>query len=119
MFRIFLLPFLLSFLLQPAFAIPGQIIRIELPGKGKILTLAEVEVFVDGTNVAPQGTTKQSSLASGGDPERAIDGNKDPGYSKNGQTHTSVENNPWWEIDLGKEVEIERIDIWNRGDRRT
>ena len=45
-------------------------------------------------------------LAAGGEPGRAIDGNTDPEYGKNGQTHTQegIEN-PWWEVDLGAMVQ--------------
>ena len=47
---------------------------------------------------------------------RAIDGNKDPEFGKNGQTHTnnSGEKNPWWELDLKEPRTIEKIQIWNR-----
>ncbi len=95
----------------------GRYVRIELPGKSRTLTLAEVEVFSDGKNVARQGKAKQSSTAFGGDASRAIDGNKSGSYSGGGQTHT-IENtpNPWWEVDLGKEFPIEAIAIYNRTD---
>tara|TARA_R110002096_G_scaffold16106_14_gene55045 strand:- start:3850 stop:7413 length:3564 start_codon:yes stop_codon:yes gene_type:complete len=92
---------------------PGQFVRIELPGKG-ILTLAEVEINVGGKNIANGGKTSQSSVGSGGLPERAIDGNKDGSYGKKGQTHTAEQDKPWWEIDLGAEHQIESIQIWNR-----
>ncbi len=95
---------------------PGQVVRIELP-KGGTLTLAEVEIISGGKNIATGKKVKQSSTASGGDAERAIDGNKDASYGKKGQTHTKQNaKNPWWEIDLGSEQKIEKIQIWNRGD---
>ncbi|MCA9086398.1 MAG: ThuA domain-containing protein, partial [Planctomycetaceae bacterium] len=95
---------------------PAQYVRIELPGDRRILTLAEVEVFSGGKNIAPQGKATQSSNNSGGVASRGIDGNKDPDWGKNGQTHTnnSGEKNPWWELDLGKPTDIEKIGIWNR-----
>ena len=31
-------------------------------------------------------------------------------------THTHMEDNPWWEVDLGSEVPVEQIVIWNRTD---
>ena len=93
----------------------GQFVRIEL--KTGTLTLAEVEIISGGKNIAKGGKATQSSIASGGKPERAIDGNKNPSWSKNGQTHTKEnDKNPWWEINLGKEHKIERIQIWNRAD---
>ena len=32
-------------------------------------------------------------------------------------SHTSREKNPWWEVDLGEEAELEQIVIWNRTDQ--
>ena len=95
---------------------PSQYVRIDLPGNKRILTLAEVEVIADGKNVAIGGKATQSSMASGGVPQRAIDGKKNSDYGKGGQTHTSEQNNPWWELNLGKEVKIDKIQIWNRAD---
>ena len=39
----------------------GRYVRIELPGKGRILSLAEVQVFRGGENVARTGAATQSS----------------------------------------------------------
>jgi putative heme-binding domain-containing protein len=95
----------------------GRYVRIELPGKKKILTLAEVEVYSDGRNVARQGKASQSSTAHGGDASRAIDGNKSGNFGSGGQTHTAeTSTNPWWEVDLGAEHPIESIVIYNRTD---
>ncbi len=95
---------------------PVRFLRIELPGKNRILTLAEVEVFSDGRNVAVGGKTTQSSTYGGGAASKAIDGNKNPDHSKDGQTHTSNagETNPWWELELVEPRSIETIRIWNR-----
>ncbi len=95
---------------------PARCVRIELPGDKRILTLAEVEVFSGGKNIATDGTATQSSTGTGGVAARAIDGNKDPDFRKQGQTHTSNagEKNPWWELDLGQATDIEKIGIWNR-----
>ena len=95
----------------------GRYVRIELPGKQRTLTLAEVEVYSDGKNVARKGKATQSSTAHGGDASRAIDGNKSGTYGDGGQTHTQEGNdNPWWEVDLGRECPIESIVIYNRTD---
>ncbi len=96
-------------------SVSGQYLRIELPGNLRMLTLAEVEVYSDGQNIAGSGRARQSSVMANGVPERAMDGNKDPIYAKGGQTHTSEERNPWWELDLGKETPIHAVSIWNRG----
>lgn len=95
---------------------PARFVRIELPGNKRILTLAEVEVFSDGRNIASRGKATQSSTGAGGVASRGIDGNKNPDYHKQGQTHTSNSGtrNPWWELDLGQAMDIEKIGVWNR-----
>ena len=95
---------------------PARFVRVELPGNKRILTLAEVEVFSGGKNVASKGKAKQSSTSSGGVASRGIDGNKHSDWGKSGQTHTSNsgEKNPWWELDLGEAVDVEKVGIWNR-----
>ncbi|MDA1164068.1 MAG: HEAT repeat domain-containing protein [Planctomycetota bacterium] len=95
----------------------GRYVRIEVPGRRRTLTLAEVEVFSGGRNIARAGKATQVNVSSGGDASRAIDGNKSGAYKDGGQTHTSDNtNNPWWEVDLGKEVPVESIVIWNRSE---
>jgi putative heme-binding domain-containing protein len=95
----------------------GRFVRIELPGRRKTLTLAEVEVFSDGVNVARKGKASQSSTAHGGDAGKAIDGNTSGNYGAGGQTHTRENtSNPWWEVDLGAEYPIEKVVVWNRTD---
>jgi hypothetical protein len=97
-------------------------VRIELPGEDKILSLAEVEVFGNENgapeNFARDGTATQSSLHPKGEAAKAIDGNTDGqwhrGYSV---THTKHgDQNPWWEVDLGEEKDIDKIVVWNRLD---
>jgi putative heme-binding domain-containing protein len=95
----------------------GRYVRVELPGKQRTLTLAEVEVFSDGRNVARLGKASQSSTSHGGDASRGIDGNTSGTYGDGGQTHTQEgQADPWWEVDLGTEHPIDRIVIWNRTD---
>lgn len=94
----------------------GRFVRITLPGDGRVLTLAEVEILSGKQNVARRGKARQSSTAHNGKAERAIDGNRDGAYASGGQTHTDAQKNPWWEIDLGSEVPIESIRIWNRSE---
>ncbi|MFP6907486.1 MAG: discoidin domain-containing protein, partial [Verrucomicrobiota bacterium] len=108
----------LSTLLVPVLlaAETGRYIRVELSGSRRVLTLAEVQVMSGGKNVAPSGKASQSSTAHGGDARRGVDGNTDPSYTGNGQTHTNEENKPWWELDLGKPVPIEQVAIYNRSD---
>jgi len=87
---------------------------VELPGRGT-LTLAEVEVLSGGVNVARKGRASQKNTSNGGDASRGIDGNKSGSFGDGGQTH-SEENTgrPYWEVDLGEEMPIDQIVIYNR-----
>ncbi len=94
----------------------GRFVRIELPQQGT-LSLAEVQVFAGGTNIALSGKATQASTAYDGAAGRAIDGNTDGNYSSNSVTHAQENSkNPWWEVDLGSEQPIESVTIWNRTD---
>ncbi len=102
---------------KPKKGTEGRFVRVELAGRRRTLTLAEVEVFSDGRNVAPLGKASQKNTAYGGEAKRAIDGNKSNTYGDGGQTHTEENTaNPWWEVDLGSEVPIESIAVYNRLD---
>ncbi|MFP6666446.1 MAG: DUF1553 domain-containing protein [Pirellulales bacterium] len=109
---------------QPAEKPPAAIgplntrfVRIELPGQKKFLSLAEVQVLVGQDNVARSGTATQINTAFEGPAKLAIDGNTDGDYhAAKSTTHTAEADNPWWEVDLGKSVVIDRIGIWNRTD---
>ena len=92
----------------------GRFVRIELRGR-RTLTLAEVEVYSDGRNIAPLGKATQKNTAYNGPAERAIDGNKNGSYGDGGQTHTQENTtNPWWEVDLGADYPIDSVAVWNR-----
>jgi len=94
----------------------GRHVRIDLPGT-EPLTLAEVEVFSDGRNIALQAKATQSSEAWSGVPERAIDGDASPSFASGSQSHTAEgRRDPWWEIDLGSMQSIDEIVVHNRQD---
>jgi putative heme-binding domain-containing protein len=98
-------------------SVSGRYVRVELPGPRRTLTLAEVEVYSDGLNVARRGKASQKNTAHGGDAGRAIDGNRSGSYGAGGQTHTQEgTDDPWWEVDLGAEHPIQSIVIYNRTD---
>lgn len=92
----------------------ARFLRIEIPGQKKILSLAEVQVFSGGKNLASGGKATQSSTDFSGPPELAIDGNTDGQYENKSVTHTSISDDPWWEIDLGSQQPIEKLVLWNR-----
>ncbi|MDG2124727.1 MAG: DUF1549 domain-containing protein, partial [Verrucomicrobiales bacterium] len=104
--------------LEPAggAAAKGRYVRIDLPGNGKMIHVAEVEVFAGGENVALKGVAKQSTTGFGGDAKLAIDGNTNGNYAAKSTTHTAESKSPWWEVDLGEVKQISRIVVWNRTD---
>ncbi|HEY3787193.1 MAG TPA: discoidin domain-containing protein, partial [Urbifossiella sp.] len=97
--------------------VKGRFVRIELPGKQRTLTLAEVQVFSDGKNVALNKKATQINTGYGGVAARAVDGNTSGSFGDNGQTHTQEgTDDAWWEVDLGGEFPIEKIVVFNRTD---
>ncbi|MEM9367730.1 MAG: DUF1553 domain-containing protein [Planctomycetota bacterium] len=95
----------------------GRFVRLELPGKNRLLHLAEVQVFAGEKNVALDGSATQSTTYRQASADRAIDGNTDGDYASNSVSHTgNGDSEPWWELDLGAEHDLTRIVIWNRTD---
>jgi len=94
----------------------ARFVRVELPGEKKILSLAEVQVFSTGENVAIKGKASQSSVGYDAPAEFAIDGNTNGDFDKKSTTHTETEDNPWWEVDLGSEQSVDSVVVWNRTD---
>ncbi|MAQ91021.1 MAG: dehydrogenase [Rhodopirellula sp.] len=92
----------------------GRFVRIEIPGKQRVLTLSEVQVMSEGQNIALKKKASQSSTDFGGAASRAVDGNTSGQYGSNSLTHTSSQTNPFWEVDLGQEFPIDSVVIWNR-----
>ncbi|MCH2106435.1 MAG: hypothetical protein MK291_07335 [Planctomycetes bacterium] len=121
----------------------AQYVRIEVQGEGKllkaaetkdgvntpavyegrILSLAEVEIFSGRENVAPKGVASQSTTYQGGGAGLAIDGILDGAHSAGSVSHTdskAADGAPpleaWWEVDLSAPLPIDQITIWNRTD---
>ncbi len=95
----------------------GRYVRVELPGKGKYLSLAEVQVFRGSDNIARRGEAKQVSTAFDGPAKLAIDGKTDGRYeAAKSTTHTDTADDPWWEVDLKASGPVDRVVIWNRTD---
>ncbi len=97
-------------------ALRARYVRFDLPGNERILSLAEVQVFAGGVNVAARGKASQSSTDYGGEAVRAIDGKTTGDYTKNSVTHTASSKDPWWEVDLGSAQNIDRVVFYNRTD---
>lgn len=97
----------------------ARYVRVELPGKAKLLQLAEVEVFSGGTNAAKGAKASQSSQYDAASADRAVDGSTDGDYHKGSVAHSNQQDDPWWEVDLGSAKPIDRIVVWNRTDGGT
>jgi hypothetical protein len=103
----------------PKGIVAGRYVRIEIPGKDKILSLAEVHVFSGKENIAGTGEATQSSTELEAPARLAIDGKTDGNFNERSTTHTAKSENPWWELDLKAVQQIGRIAIWNRTDNNT
>lgn len=94
----------------------ARFVRIQLQGPKRILSLAEVEVFSDDPNIGLKGKPSQSSTIAGGGAELALDAIVNGAFTKGSVTQTQASRDPWWELDLGKEITIDRMAIWSRTD---
>ncbi len=93
----------------------GRYVTVYLPGTDRTLSLAEVQVFSGGKNIAQGKATTQSSTQHGGASSRAVDGNTDGEWGHGSITHSEEGvTAPVWEVDLGDTVNIEKISVWNR-----
>lgn len=95
----------------------AQIIQIVLPGPRRELSLAEVEVFSGGENVALRKAYKTEAGSSTGDGNvagRAIDGNTHGHLAH--LAHVPWRNSPMWYVDLKRAYPVDKIVIWSRTD---
>lgn len=105
------------------FGVRGQYVRVQHPRVGYI-SLAEVRVI--GTapaqvnssmvNHALNMPARQSSTDFGGSADRAVDSRIDGNFHAGSVTHTRLEAQPWWEVDLQQERSIARVTLFNRTD---
>ncbi|XP_078691944.1 uncharacterized protein LOC144922175 [Branchiostoma floridae x Branchiostoma belcheri] len=68
------------------------------------------------TNIARGRSAQQSSQLYGKSAERAVDGNLDGDYYGNSCTHTDMDHQPWWRLDLGASKCVDRVVVTNRMD---
>ena len=68
------------------------------------------------TNLALNKPVTQSSTDWGGVPQRGVDGNTDGNYWSGSVTHTAVQTQPWWQVDLQSVTNINSVNVWNRTD---
>ncbi|CAF91122.1 unnamed protein product [Tetraodon nigroviridis] len=97
--------------------VEGRYVTLSLPGRTRILSLCEVEVFgypaPTGENLAFQGKACQSSLHQFGAASNAIDGNSDSKWEHGSCSHTSNDISPWWRLDLGHTHKVVSVNVTN------
>lgn len=99
----------------PALQLPatGRFVRIQKTEPG-YLSLAEVKVY--GVNLAQGKDTAQSSTYPNAPAHLAVDGDTNRDFNAGSVANTNLENEPWWQVDLGEQLEIGRIKLTNRTD---
>jgi hypothetical protein len=106
------------FILLPV-AAEGRYVRVQIQGSAT-LSLGEVRVTgsfsVPPSNLATGKAATQSSTHAGASADLAIDGDPNPEFKFGTITHTTLEANPWWQVDLGSSAAISSIVIYNRLD---
>ena len=83
-------------------------------GRREQMSLAEVEVFAGGANIAGGGTAiqgdkSQLTAVAGGEADKAIDG--DPATASLTDHNHIKRGGLWWKLDLGGEQNVDRIRI--------
>ena len=63
-----------------------------------------------------QSDVAQSSTRFSGEAGRAVDGNTSGRYRDSSVTHTANTFQPWWQVDLSGQANIDRINVFNRTD---
>ena len=97
----------------------GRFVKVQLPGSGVPLSLAEV-VVLGGVAPAPSFNVSQGKPASqittrfSGFADRAVDGDVDGNFQGGSVTHTTNTTNPWWVVDLGSQHRVDTVEVWNR-----
>jgi len=104
----------------------GQYVRVDLDPGGNdhgnhVISLAAMVVNGgEQVNLArlPGTVASQSSLGSGGVPERGIDGNSSGTWGHGSITHTAgtADPDPWWMVDLGDLYAVDEVVMHNRTD---
>ncbi|XP_078137951.1 uncharacterized protein LOC139920847 [Centroberyx gerrardi] len=98
----------------------GRYVNVFLPGKKKVLSLCEVEVYTTQyvlPNVAVRRDATQSSTLSFSTAAKAIDGKRNSDYGRGFCSHTAEnETNPWWRVDLQRTYVVTSVKITHRGD---
>ncbi|XP_058240528.1 fucolectin-3-like [Hemibagrus wyckioides] len=99
---------------EPGMWAPVAISLDPLPAYGPLQTDRGTVIHF---NVAPRGIATQSSLMFNNFyASFAIDGNRASNMGSYSCTHTNIQNNPWWRVDLLAVYDITKVIVTNRGD---
>jgi hypothetical protein len=100
----------------------GRYLRVQLTGTN-YLSLAEVQVIgtplASGSNLVTGKLATQSSTLPGyptAGAAMAADGNTNGNFFDGSVTATNLDNNAWWQVDLGASAAVNTIVVWNRTD---
>ncbi|QDT54705.1 NPCBM/NEW2 domain protein [Caulifigura coniformis] len=105
---------------RPTGDLKARFVRIDQPGAGKPLSLAEVELF-EGDKKIAQGAKARQSVSYMDDDEKwgaqkAIDGKTGGDSTTDGVTRTLPTGDPWWEVELPSDAGIGKMVVWLRTD---
>lgn len=95
---------------------PSMMLRALSPAVEGNVAASVTQSGTTPTNLALGQATTQSSDDYGGLASRAVDGNTSGNWADSSLTHTTNENQPWWQVDLAKVQSLSTIDVWNRTD---
>ncbi len=107
---------------NPNVSIPGywMLFAIDVngvPSEAQVIRITALDTRLE--NLALQGTATQSSEYNNTgffSADKAIDGDLSGSDRAGSLTHTATEAGAWWELDLGRVVDIDTIRVWNRTD---
>lgn len=92
----------------------ARYVRVQLNGTNH-LSLAEVEI-VRSLSVGGRKASQSSTYGGYAEADRAIDNKTDGRWAAGSVASTDLEKNPWWQVDLGREMFLPDITVWNRTD---
>jgi cytochrome c peroxidase len=110
---------------NPNVLIPGMYWLFALTASGTPSIGYPVQMYTAGTwpgtlagdtNLAKGKPASQSSTEWGAAASRAVDGNTDGVLANQSVSHTALQAQPYWQVDLGASAQLSSVRIWNRTD---
>jgi hypothetical protein len=108
----------LAMTFQPSFAGLKNIYMYASDLSGINSGWQQLGTWTTAQDIAQNKTATQSSTLIPGvtDASKAVDGNTDGNYADGSVSHTDLDANAWWEVDLGASASVSSIVVWNRTD---